>query len=232
MGASSQPRKNPFMTQGLLPGLSLRLALSRRDDAETLVTRVEDVTSAAIEVLVPMRRLRATPLDAGTRVHASYVYQRKRWRFATEVSGVSPDGSIQYLRLPAEITSSERREAFRLETSIKPASLYRLVIDTDDLPDDPAPDIAGTVVDLSQGGLCLSSPARLIAGERLGIQAGLGEDVEFIARMQVTSVDDPPLGHRNRRVHCRFTDISKADREKVAKFLMRRQLEMRRRGQL
>ena len=232
MGASSQPRKNPFMAQGLLPGLTLRLSLSKRDDADTLVTRLEDISEGGMEVLVPMRRLRAAPLDRGTRLHASYVYQRKRWRFTTRVTGVSTDGAVQYLELPAEIDSSERRDAFRLETSIMPISLYRLVIDPDDLPDDPAPDVAGTVVDLSQGGLCISSPARLITGERLGIHASLGDDVEFIARLQVTGVDDPVIGHRNRRVHCRFTDISKLDREKVAKFLMRRQLEMRRRGQL
>jgi c-di-GMP-binding flagellar brake protein YcgR len=78
----------------------------------------------------------------------------------------------------------------------------------------------------------LSTPARLSSGERLGVQASLGNDVEFTARMQITSVDDPPTGNRNRRVHCRFTDISRADREKVARYLMRRQLEMRRRGQL
>jgi c-di-GMP-binding flagellar brake protein YcgR len=68
--------------------------------------------------------------------------------------------------------------------------------------------------------------------ERLGVQASLGDAQEFTARMIVTGVEDPAAGRRNRRVHCHFTDISRADREKVAKFLMRRQLEMRRRGQL
>ena len=232
MGASPQPRKNPYMAQGLAPGLTLRLAVSRREDAEFLVTRLEDVSDAAIEVLTPMRKLRTTTIPVGTRVHAAYVYQRKRWRFNTQVTGVSTDGSLLFLGLPDDIQCSERRSTFRLETSIKPQSLYRLVIDPEDLPEDPAPNIDGTVVDLSEGGLCLSTPARLISGERLGIQASLGEGHEFTARMQVTGVDDPPSGHRNRRVHCRFTDISRADRERVAKFLMRRQLEMRRRGQL
>jgi c-di-GMP-binding flagellar brake protein YcgR len=179
-----------------------------------------------------MRKLRATPLPVGTRVHAAYVYQRKRWRFNTQVTQVSADGSLMVLGLPADLECSERRNAFRLETSIKPTSLYRLVIDPDDLPEDPAPNLDGTIVDLSEGGLCLSTPARLASGERLGVQASLGNDAEFTARMQVTGVDDPPTGNRNRRVHCRFTDISRADREKVARYLMRRQLEMRRRGQL
>jgi hypothetical protein len=51
MGASPQPRKNRFMAQGLAPGLTLRLAISRREDAEWLVTRLEDVNETALEVL-------------------------------------------------------------------------------------------------------------------------------------------------------------------------------------
>ncbi|MEO9254851.1 MAG: flagellar brake protein [Tepidiformaceae bacterium] len=223
------------MAQGLLPGLTLRLAVSRRDDAAYLATQLEDVSDSAIEVLVPMRRLRATPLPVGTRVFATYTYRRKQWRFMTEVTGTNPEGTLQYLRIPSNIESSERRNAFRLETSIKPSSLYRLIIDKDTIPDDGGaenPNIEGTIVDLSEGGLCLSSSARFMSLERLGVQANIGEALEFTARMIVTGVEDPPAGRRNRRVHCHFTDISRADREKVAKFLMRRQLEMRRRGQL
>jgi c-di-GMP-binding flagellar brake protein YcgR len=235
MGASSQPRKNPYMAQGLLPGLTLRLAVSRREDADYLVTQLEEVSDSSMEVLVPMRRLRATPLPTGTRVFATYVYRRKQWRFTTEVTGTNPECTVQYLRLPGEIESSERRNAFRLETSIKPSSLYRLVIDKETLPEDAEeenPNIEGTIVDLSEGGLCLSSAARFTTLERLGVQATLGEGIEFTARMVVTGIEDPIRGRRNRRVHCHFTDISRADREKVARFLMRRQLEMRRRGQL
>lgn len=233
MGASPHQRKNPYMVQGLLPGLTLRMALSRREDADALVTRVEDVSDERIEVLVPMQKLRPRPLAAGTIVHAAYVHQRKRFRFVTEVLGHSADGELEYLRAPGLIESSERRGTFRLETSIKPSSLYRLVIDPNNMSEDDQPNIEGTVVDLSEGGLCFSTPAALQAGERLGIQAAVGEaGADIRARMLVTSVDEPRMGQRNRRVHCKFTDISVADKDKVARYLMRRQIEMRRRGQL
>jgi c-di-GMP-binding flagellar brake protein YcgR len=160
------------------------------------------------------------------------VFQKKRWSFDSEVMGNSPDGSVQYLRMPTGLESTERRGAFRLATSIKPSSLYRLIIDKDAMPDDEDANVAGIVVDLSEGGLCLSSSARIERGERLGIQASLGEGIEFTARMQVTMVDNPSEGQRNRRIHCQFTDISRGDKDRVAKFLIRRQLEMRRRGQI
>ena len=232
MGSLSQPRKNAYMAQGLVAGLTLRLTASRRHDAEFLVTRLEYVSDTSLEVLVPMRKLRQTPLTVGSRLHGAYVYQKKRWSFVTDVMGNSSDGTIQYLRLPEDIECSERRGSFRLETSLKPSSLYRLVIDKDAMPDDETANVAGTVVDLGEGGLCLSSSARIAPGERLGIQVSLGEGIEFTARMQVTMVDDPSGGQRNRRIHCQFTDISRADRDRVAKYLIRRQLEMRRRGQI
>jgi hypothetical protein len=232
MGASPQPRKNPYMAQGLVPGATLRLATSRREGAEFLVTRLEHVSDSALEVLVPMRKLQKSPLTIGATVHGAYIYQKKNWSFDSDVIGTSADGSVQYLRLPARIDCSERRGAFRLQTAIKPSSLYRLVIEKDAMPDDDDANVPGTVIDLSEGGLCLSSSARIARGERLGIQASLDDGVEFTARMQVTGVDDPAQGQRNRRIHCQFTDISRGDKDRVAKFLIRRQLEMRRRGQI
>src|SRR5690242_16027725 len=125
MGPSSQPRKNASMSQGLAPGLTLRVAFSRREDAEVLVTRVEAITEERIEVLTPMRRLRATPLPVGSTIHCAYIFQNKRWRFASQVCGYSDDGSVQYLVRPERIDCSERRGAFRLATAIKPCALYR-----------------------------------------------------------------------------------------------------------
>lgn len=232
MGASPQPRKNPYVSQGLMPGTTLRMALSRRDDAEALVTQVEDVSDERVEVLVPMQRLRPRPLAPGTLVYAAYVFQRRRYHFVTEVTGHSADGMVEYLRSPGLIDSSERRSSFRLETSIKPLSLYRLVIDAEKIDDDTKPELEGVIVDLSEGGLCISTAARIAPGERLGVHASLGENGEFMARMSTTGVDEPRLGQRNRRVHCRFTDITRGDIDKIARYLMKRQLEMRRRGQL
>ena len=232
MGVSPQPRKNPYMSQGLLPGTTLRVAFSRREDAEALVTQIEDVSAERLEVLVPMQRLRPRPLQPGTLLYAAYAFQRRRYHFVTEVTGHSSDGTLQYLRAPGLIDSSERRTAFRLETSIKPLSLYRLIIDSNTIADEGPPDIDGVIVDLSEGGLCLSTGARVQPGERLGVHASLGEPGEFMARLLTTGIDEPQLGQRNRRVHCRFTDITRADIDKIARYLMRRQLEMRRRGQL
>lgn len=230
MGALSPQRKNPFMAQGLLPGITLRLDVSSGREGETHVTRVEDVDHDRIAILVPMRGLRPRPFPAGTLVHAHYIHQRKRWLFVTEVVGHSPDGMHEYLRLPGSVESMERRRNFRLPVAIKPGSLYRLVIAAAE-PASEEP-LDGIIVDLSEGGCCITSRKLVMAGERIGLHATLPEAGEIHARLRVTQVREPAAGNRMHRIHCEFTDISRADRDVIARYMMRRQLEMRRRGQL
>ncbi len=231
MGASSLPRKNPFESQGLAPGLTLRVEFRVGELQESLVTQVQDVDESGISVLVPMQRLRKRPLPLGQTIRASYFHQRMEFRFGCEVTGHSPDGEVDYLTFPRSIRSSERRDAFRLQTALKPSSLFRLVIDPATANDVPN-DLDGMVVDLSQGGMCISTRALVLAGERLGVQVELPQLGLVTARLRVQSVEQPARGHRNMKLHCMFTDLGRADRELIAKFLMRRQLEMRRRGQL
>ena len=229
MGGLPLPRKNPFMAQGLLPGLTLRLDVSCGGEGESHVTRIEDVDQNHIAILVPMRGLRPRPFSSGTLVHAHYIHQQKRWMFVTEVEGHSHDGMYEFLRLPGAIESTERRRNFRLPAAIRPESLYRLVIDSESAEEEP---LEGTVVDLSEGGCCISTRGFAQPGERLGILAMLPEAGEIRARMRVTFIQEPSPGNRNRRLHCEFTDITRSHRDTIARYMMRRQLEMRRRGQL
>lgn len=228
MGGLPLQRKNPFMAQGLMPGITIRLDVSSGGEGETHVTRVEGVEEN-IAILVPMRGLRPRPFTAGTLVHAHYVHQQKRWMFVTEVEGHSSDGMFEYLRLPAAIESTERRRNFRLPAAIRPESIYRIVVDAE--TEEPEL-LEGTVVDLSEGGCCISTRSFAMPGERLGLNALLPEAGDIQARMRINTVRDPERGNRNRRLHCEFTDISRAHRDVIARYMMRRQLEMRRRGQL
>lgn len=232
MGDSLQPRKNPFMAQGLIPGVRLRLDVTVGDQQESHVTAVEDVSSSDIAILTPMKQLRSRAFAAGTLVHASYIHDRKRFRFVSEFTGISSDGAVSHLRLPATIEVIERRSSFRLQTAIRPLAIYRLVIDGQNLPEDPSNQIEATVADISEGGLCLTTRQPVRTGERLGFHAALPEAGEIRARLRVTDVDEPAKGNLTRRVHCQFTDISLADCDRIARYLMRRQLELRRRGQL
>ena len=232
MGAPSPQRKNPFRAQGLVPGVPLRMEVTVANAVETLTTRVDDVNEDAVSVLVPIQRLRTRPLPTGTFVRATYVASNRRWRFVTETTGLSTDGNIQYLALPASVESSDRRTTYRLGTALRPDTVYRVVIDPDAEVESHDNTLDATIVDLSEGGLCLSSRHGAFTGEWLGMVLTLPQIGEVNARMKVTGIEEPAPCQRNQRVHCQFAEITRADRDKIARFLMRRQIEMRQRGQL
>lgn len=230
MGQSEPQRKNLHSAEGLGPGTTLRMEVAVGKHVESYVTKVETVTDSTIGVLPAMAHLKLRLLPTGAIVHASYTLGRRRFSFATRVTGRSEDGSLQYLHLPASIESSERRRAYRLEVALRPQSLYRLVVDP--TRDDIAQEFEGTIVDLSEGGVCLSTRTHAVSGERLGFQVELPQAGSLQARVRVTQADAPRPPHRNWRLHCVFTDISLASRDRIARYLMRRQLELRRRGQI
>lgn len=235
MGASLPPRNNPFGTQGLVPGIPLRVEVQVGREVKTFATQVEAVGPQHISVLVPMHRLQRRPLPSGAILRCEYFFRGRRWRFATETIGSSPDGTAQMLAIPAGIQDSDRRGYYRLPTAITPISVYRLVVPPsgEELPDvQPEQELTCTIVDLSEGGLCLSSRSIATVGEWLGLHAELAQAGEVRARMRVVGVDPPRLGNRNSRIHCIFAGIGLSDRDRIARYLLRRQLEMRRRGQL
>ena len=231
MGTSSRPRKNPFKGQGLVPGLTLHLEFTLGERQEALVTQVEQVDERELSVLVPIQRLRKRPLPSGQAVQATYFHQRMQFSFVSIVRSHSEDGEHDILDAPRTIHSQERRGAFRLPTALRPSSLYRLVIDRDSTAAGSV-EIDGTLVDLSEGGICLSTRGAAAIGERIGMQVELPQVGAVTARMIVVAIDEPLDGQRNRRVHCSFTDLGRTERERIGRYVMRRQLEMRRRGQL
>lgn len=233
MGTSSRPRKNPFKGQGLVPGLTLHLEFTLGERQEALVTQVEQVDESELTVLVPIQRLQKRPLPAGHAVYVTYVHRKVQFSFVSTVNGHSPDGEYDILEAPGTIRSSERRSAFRLTTTLRPRSLYRLVIDRDNLANEASlGEIEGTLVDIGEGGVCLNTRITAFVGERIGIQVDLPQVGTMTARLRVVAIEEPLDGRRNRRIHCSFTDLGRPDRERIAQYLMRRQLEMRRRGQL
>jgi c-di-GMP-binding flagellar brake protein YcgR len=232
MGALPSQRKNPFEAKGLVPGVPLRMEVSVGNAVETLSTRIDDVDDEVLSVLVPMLRLRTRPLHTGAFVRATYVASNRRWRFVTEAMGLSPDGNVQHLALPVEIESSDRRTAFRLGTALRPDTVYRVVIESAGDADPNGNRIDATIVDLSEGGVCLSSRQDATVGEWIEMVVSLPSIGEVSTRMKVTGIEPPRSGQRNHRIHCQFAEITRGDRDKIARFLMRRQIEMRQRGQL
>lgn len=232
MGGSLLARENPFMAQGLVRGTRLRMDVAVPGGVESHTAPVEDVSSDGITILTPMKNLRLRAFAKGTHLHAAYVQERRGWRFVSEFTGASALSERSHLSAPSSIESTKRRASFRLTTAVKPIVLYRVVLDPERVADEESQTLEGAIVDLSEGGICFTSRDLARAGERLGLRTELPGAGEIYARLRVTGVDDPANGNRNRRIHCQFTDISQGDRDRIARYLVRRQIEIRRRGLL
>ncbi|MCC7365615.1 MAG: flagellar brake protein [Dehalococcoidia bacterium] len=215
--------------RGLVPGLIIQLEVRVGDRVETYSTRVEDVTEEQFAVLVPMRGHQHRPVPAGTGLRIRYGHGNQPLTFVTTSLGASPDGELLFLAPPRHIEHSDRRSAFRLPMALPLIALYRMVIDGQS--EEPV-DLKATIVDLSEGGACLSTRNPIALHEWLGIEFELPGGGPLRARLRVVGVESPGFGRVNLRVHCMFADIRLSDRDRIARYLMRRQIELRRRGQL
>jgi c-di-GMP-binding flagellar brake protein YcgR len=231
MTALPHPGAASHRKRGLVPGVKLNIEYTTARRSETTVTTVEEVLDDRIGILVPMVQRAYRPMPVGTSVCATFQFRGKTWQFNSEVIAHDPEQRVDYLAAPRELHSTDRRHAFRLQTALRPECIFRLVVDPD-RSDEDAVRFDGAVVDLSEGGLCLSTRAHVDLGERLGIELKLPEGGTLLARLRVITVEEPADGRMNRRLHCQFIGIRDGDRDRIARFLMRRQQEMRRRGQL
>ena len=230
MGSLSPRPETELRARGIMPGLALRLEALIGDRVESYATSVEEVGREHITVLMPMRGRVPRAFAAGTVLSAEYRHQGRDWVFNCTSRGATPDQHGLMLSLPKFVEHSERRNAFRLPLAIKPKSIYRVVVD----PESDAPEqLTATIVDLSEGGICMSTRDPLTVGEWLGLDFELAPREPLLARMRVVAIDDPLKGSGSvRKVHCAFADIRLADRDRIARFLIKKQLELRRNGQL
>ena len=223
MGVCSPSRNDDWAAEGLVPGTRLRLEVTVGNATATCVTRVREARTDAIVVEPPLVRFEERMLSSGTPLAASYEMDGKRRSFATRVVGHGADGD-HLLALPERIDGGEQRSWFRLPLSLPADRIYRIVTpppgERDELHDTV---IDCTVLDLSEGGVRLSTRSRLRQGEWLGLELTLPRVGRVIARMVAVRVEAPEAPRRNYRAGCEFRDISPGDRARIREYVLARQ---------
>lgn len=228
MGISLPRPEHRFRAQGLRPGLAITLHVESGETVPNSITLVDEIGEERIAILRSMSKTANDPLPAGAPVRVTYHHEGRRWGFDSTVLA-SHHLELEFLVMPETIEPAERREAYRLSTALKPVELFRLVVQGSDGTDLAR---ASTVVDVSELGVCLSSRAPIAEGERLGIRFELPGQGEIVARMVVRSIQPPAPGLRNNRVRCEFLSLPADTRAAIARFVMARQAELSRTGQL
>jgi c-di-GMP-binding flagellar brake protein YcgR len=231
--ARSLPQPDDLVARtGLSEGLNCWLEYREEGEEHTASSHIHDISALRITVSTPTFERVPIMLPEGTWMKVFFASKGgKHFCFNSQVLGYSPQKTMLYIKRPVNITEGDRRRAFRLDIALTPAELFTIVVDSDGDPPEKLARIS-TIIDLSEGGCCISTRAALSPGQRLGMRLDLPGAGTFTARMVVRSIESPQSGMRNRRVHCQFQDLDPAAKGLILKYLLRRQRELRARGQL
>lgn len=232
MGAWALSRKDRCIAQGLVPGVIIELEAVVNGANLRQSTRIEDVGEDSLSTAVAVEFLEPRPLELGADVACLYVYQEQAWNFTSEVVGHSADGLLNLLALPDDAETVERRRFFRLPMILSAERVYRVLPKTDHLDEEDLGEFDATILDLSEGGLELSSRTPINVGDTLGAETSLPGVGRIEAHLTVIRVRKPDRHRVNYRAACTFTRIQNSHRQRIANYLMSRQIEMRRKGQL
>ncbi len=161
------------------------------------------------------------------------IYPGKQVEVLIDVSGAAYQFVSQVLALdegdcilayPNRFRLIEKRQHYRLQSGIVPT--YAALTDANGIDDRT---VRITVVDISAGGLQVVARTPFAKGLRIHMWLPI-DDYRLDCAVEVMDFRPPGKGRSNYRYNCEFTWIRKDDRERLARFIFRKQLELRRRS--
>lgn len=121
---------------------------------------------------------------------------------------------------PQEVHSRERREHYRLMTSIVPAICAVL-----DWNGQEIRHIEAKILDLGGGGLHLLVREQVPIGSNLRLVFGLGDgEVDVDASIVALAVADPEVRGSSYRVNAKFIDLTRFMQERIVRYVYREQI--------
>jgi c-di-GMP-binding flagellar brake protein YcgR len=130
------------------------------------------------------------------------------------------------LEHPAEADHSERRQFYRLLTTLVPRYAARVNAEGDELGR-----VEARILDVSGGGMQLHTRPWLPVGSRLRLIFALEDDPQEVdVSMVALSVVRPGPRSSFYRVHCRYVDLARTERERIVRFIFRKQIDFGKKG--
>jgi len=191
------------------------------DHAGTFDSRIEDFEKDLIHISMPSEKGVVVPLKPNTKLHISYVMDRGRLSFKSVVVDrfMDPLPTLK-INKPDIIFREELRSFFRVDTRIP----VKLMVDIDEGDIIKQKLCEGKIIDMSGGGCRIFTPAPLKRGDIFEVFfQGVLEKLDSVKveAKRVTRVEE------NFEVGAEFCEISQSERDKVIKYVFKRQVEMR-----
>jgi len=204
----------------------LLLEVKVGDYAGIYDSRIEDIEKGVLHISMPSEKGVTVPLKPNTKLHISYVMDRGRLSFKTMVEDRYMD-PLPMLKItkPEILFKEELRSFFRVDTNLP----VKLMVDIDQGDIIKQQMFQGKVIDLSGGGCKVFTSAP--------IQKGAVFEVFFLGNIdkldslkveakRVTRIKDS-IEPGALDVGCEFYDASQLERDKVIKYVFKRQVDLR-----
>jgi len=199
----------------------LLLEVKLGENAGIYDSRVEDIEGDILHISMPSEKGRTVPLKPKTRLHVSYVMNRGRLSFKTMVEDRYMDPMpMLKVNKPEVLFREELRSFFRVDCRVP----VKVMVDVEEDEVVHQKMFEGKVIDLSGGGCKVFTAAPIKNGDKFEIffLGNLGKlDQAKVEAKRVVKVEE------NLEVGTEFYDINQADRDKVIKYVFKRQVEMK-----
>ena len=188
-------------------------------------SRIEDISSDGMFISVPTNKGSAMPVRPGMKVEGSFISSGGRFLFTTTVKRRAfKNIPLLELEKPTFLEQRELREFFRIDISRR-IVVYSLIRDEKSGALVRDKEFEVTCVDISGGGARLVSENPMddisdIEADFTGLFPGLNSIFAVVVRYNQNQSGKYDVG-------IRFTSLRDADRDKIVKFVFKRQIERR-----
>lgn len=215
----------------LVVNRNITLVVPEGRNAGRYPSRIEDVGADAVVVAAPTRKGAVLRLSEGDVVRVQVPQQDAVYAFDTAVEAVImyPFPMLQLAR-PVEIEREQRRRYVRVDASLparyrppNPEAMKRL-----------AP-YKGTTVNVSGGGaliMTLQYHKALDVGSQVDVELELPNYKVSAKGVVVRMSTERGQAGKSQRIAVEFKDIDERQRDMLVKYVLQRQLELRRKGLL
>jgi c-di-GMP-binding flagellar brake protein YcgR len=203
--------------------------LSKNPGSPQFQSRIEEVTSTQIICAMPMIKGRPLILQLGTKFYGKAVIDGVVYLFfSTLLDKKMFPLPVWIIDLPNDIQRIQQRSFVRVDAML-PVEVSPLAEKNDEGIDEAAP-LKVITKDISGGGaqLILNEPVEIGTRLSLVIEVPDMEPIETIG--EVIRVEKPKQDRKLFWIGIKFLDIQETFRNKLIKFIFKKQLEQRQKG--
>jgi len=204
----------------------LEIMLSKNNNTPRFTSRVEELTSDEMVIAMPMQKGRPIILESGRGFYGKIITESGVYIFKSKfLSKRMYPLPVWVVTLPYEIEKTQQRAFVRFDVS-QPLQIEYF------LDDDSENAITLKVMtrDLSGGGLQAICEQSIKIGTKVNMTLTLPEEGDLEVDGEVIRVQKPQKDRQLFWVSIKFVDTRNIVRDKISRFIFRKQLEHRQRG--